>query len=153
MNQLWAFNIPLLLSPNIRNNNSIRRIFCTRILVRKTISINLFIAYFCIVKYFLNISAIFLILLMLAPMTLGAMSSCCSDSQSCEHESSEEEPKDDCMSLCFCSCCSTAAFYLNDNKEKQTSYFFDNLDIHASFFYQSSLSLGALIDIWQPPKI
>jgi len=107
------------------------------------------------VKQLLNIAAILLILLTLSPMAMGAFSSCCSESHSCEQEcSSEEEPKeDDCLSLCYCSCCGTASFYIGNKKEKATISFFEKIDIHSSFFYQPPFSPSVLIDIWQPPKI
>jgi len=105
------------------------------------------------VKQLLNISAIFLVLLTISPMVFGAMSSCGTEDHHCDQESSsEEESSHNCLSLCFCSCCGTA-FYIKNKEDQSQSSFFENLDIHSSFFYQPTFSLGALIDIWQPPKI
>ena len=86
-------------------------------------------------------------------MAFGALSSCGTADHVCDQESSPEEESDhDCLSLCFCSCCGTS-FFIKNNEEKPPSSYFENLDIHSSFFYQPTFSLGALIDIWQPPKI
>jgi len=86
-------------------------------------------------------------------MAFGAISSCGTEEHACDQESSSEEESDhNCLSLCFCSCCGTV-FYINIKENKPQSSFFENLDIHSSFFYQPNFSPGALIDIWQPPKI
>ena len=85
-------------------------------------------------------------------MAFGAIGSCETSDHGCDQKSSEEKSDHDCLSLCFCSCCGTA-IYIKNKEDIPTTSFFENLDIHSSFFYQPPFSLAALIDIWQPPKI